>query len=54
MSQININPFSTRKIEKLDFWDANNSSNIKTSIYREPQVQSLSNCKPLESLLNIL
>ena len=24
-----INPFSTGKIEKLGFWDANNSTNLK-------------------------
>ena len=24
-----LNPFSTRKIEKLDFWDFNNSTNFK-------------------------
>ena len=28
-SEISINPFNTRKIEKLDFWDANNSTNFK-------------------------
>ena len=43
-----INPFNTGNIEKLDFWDTNNSTNFK------PQMQSLSTCIPLESLSHIL
>ena len=54
MSQININPFSTRKIEKLDFWDANNSSNIKHQYIENHKCKVYQTCKPLESLLNIL
>ena len=49
-----FNSFSPEKIGKLDFWDFDNSTNFKTPITREPQVQSQSTWMSLENLLNFL
>ena len=50
-----FNLFNTEKIEYLDLWDSNNSTNFKTLIIlREPQVQIPSTWISLERLWNTL